>query len=44
MLAAVAHELNTHGCRTCRGQIFRKSTMHRLLPRERTVVPVLTIT
>ncbi|NML67897.1 recombinase family protein [Hymenobacter sp. RP-2-7] len=32
-LAAIADELNTHGYRTRRGQLFRKSTVYRLLPR-----------
>ena len=31
-LAAIADELNTHGYRTRRGQLFRKSTVYRLLP------------
>ncbi|MDQ2769318.1 MAG: recombinase family protein [Bacteroidota bacterium] len=38
-LAAIADELNTHGYRTRRGQLFRKSTVYRLLPREQQEVP-----
>ena len=38
-LATIADELNTHGYRTRRGQLFRKSTVYRLLPREEPVVP-----
>ncbi len=37
--AAIADELNTHGYRTRRGQLFRKSTVYRLLPRAQPAVP-----
>ncbi len=43
-LAAIAAELNTHGYRTRRGQLFRKSNVYRLLLRAQQEVPAPTIT